>query len=312
MKIAFHNTYEGLNPVMFHGRNAPIGDDLLLPLLRLKERARECDVEVGTTATVPDPDAIVFLDFPASNEGLQHLDRRVRKFLVTFENNVILPINFERATRFEKVFTWHDGLVAMDRDKYVKINYAQDFPRELPPAGPRDLCCLVASNKHSAHPLSYYPERVRAIRWFEQNALDSFTLYGPGWHGHPSWRGVLPAGTKRVAMRHFKFSIVIENARTVGYITEKIFDAMIAGCVPVYLGAPNVADWIPDTCFVDLRDFSPTGREIDYARLHATIKELDPEPYREAAIRWMNGPAADPFRCETFADTILDHVTRSA
>ena len=39
------------------------------------------------------------------------------------------------------------------------------------------------------------------------------------------------------------------------FITEKIFHAIIAGCVPIYLGAPNICKFIPKKTFVDLRDF---------------------------------------------------------
>ena len=40
-----------------------------------------------------------------------------------------------------------------------------------------------------------------------------------------------------------------------GYITEKIFDSFAAWCVPVYWGASNVTDYIPEGCFIDRRKF---------------------------------------------------------
>ncbi len=46
-----------------------------------------------------------------------------------------------------------------------------------------------------------------------------------------------------------------------GYITEKIIDCFAAGCVPIYLGADNVTDYIPKECFIDKREF-PSYRDL--------------------------------------------------
>jgi hypothetical protein len=41
------------------------------------------------------------------------------------------------------------------------------------------------------------------------------------------------------------------------YVTEKLFDALTAGSVPVYLGAPNVAEFAPAPhCYVNTADFA--------------------------------------------------------
>ena len=37
-----------------------------------------------------------------------------------------------------------------------------------------------------------------------------------------------------------------ENSIATDYVTEKLYDAFVAGCVPVYYGAPNVEDLLPD------------------------------------------------------------------
>lgn len=62
----------------------------------------------------------------------------------------------------------------------------------------------------------------------------------------------------------------MENSNTVDYVTEKVWDAFAAGCVPVYEGAPNA-----------IKDFLPHPKSIihvsDYATpaaLHAEIKRV--------------------------------------
>ena len=44
---------------------------------------------------------------------------------------------------------------------------------------------------------------------------------------------------KEAYLRTFKFNICAENNNTKDYVTEKIFDAFIADCVPLYYGALN-------------------------------------------------------------------------
>ena len=44
---------------------------------------------------------------------------------------------------------------------------------------------------------------------------------------------------KELYMRNFKFNICAENNDTKNYVTEKIFDAFISDCIPLYYGACN-------------------------------------------------------------------------
>lgn len=44
---------------------------------------------------------------------------------------------------------------------------------------------------------------------------------------------------KDAYMRQFCFNICPENSNSYGYVTEKIFDAIYAGCIPIYWGSYN-------------------------------------------------------------------------
>ena len=57
----------------------------------------------------------------------------------------------------------------------------------------------------------------------------------------------------------YLFTIAIENSLEYDYVTEKLWQPLAAGSVPLYLGAPNIDEWLPCTnlsCIVHLRDFS--------------------------------------------------------
>jgi hypothetical protein len=54
----------------------------------------------------------------------------------------------------------------------------------------------------------------------------------------------------------YKFTLAFENSIARDYVSEKFFDPLVAGSVPVYLGAPNVADFAPaERCFLNVADF---------------------------------------------------------
>jgi len=40
---------------------------------------------------------------------------------------------------------------------------------------------MIVWHEFVSHPLELYTERIKAIRWFEQNHPQDFNLYGIGW-----------------------------------------------------------------------------------------------------------------------------------
>lgn len=57
-----------------------------------------------------------------------------------------------------------------------------------------------------------------------------------------------PAESKVAAMSEFKVAVVIENSQE--YMSEKFFDALVGGCIPVYVGADLGAFGIPPELYV--------------------------------------------------------------
>ena len=50
---------------------------------------------------------------------------------------------------------------------------------------------------------------------------------------------------KSDALLPYRFSVCMENGVWDGYISDKIIDAVMCGCVPIYVGAPDVQKHIP-------------------------------------------------------------------
>eukprot|EP00931_Biecheleriopsis_adriatica_P043447 TRINITY_DN24845_c0_g1_i1.p1 TRINITY_DN24845_c0_g1~~TRINITY_DN24845_c0_g1_i1.p1 ORF type:complete len:351 (-),score=50.44 TRINITY_DN24845_c0_g1_i1:9-1061(-) len=65
---------------------------------------------------------------------------------------------------------------------------------------------------------------------------------------------------KSYVMTQHKFCLAVENHAEPDYVTEKIWDCLAAGSVPVYFGAPNVAEHVPggNKSVIHVADFEDT------------------------------------------------------
>lgn len=71
--------------------------------------------------------------------------------------------------------------------------------------------------------------------------------------------------TKLHVLAGYKFNLAYENAIEPDYVTEKFFDPLEVGCVPVYMGAPNVDDYAPgDHCYIHAAHFSGPKELAEY------------------------------------------------
>jgi len=63
--------------------------------------------------------------------------------------------------------------------------------------------------------------------------------------------------TKLAMIRQYRFTIAFENSMAPDYVTEKFFQPLLVGSVPIYRGAPNVATFAPaPQSYIDATDFS--------------------------------------------------------
>ena len=56
-------------------------------------------------------------------------------------------------------------------------------------------------------------------------------------------------------MKKYAFVTAFENSFYPGYVTEKLWDPLILGSLPIYLGSPNAKSVFPEDSFVDVNDF---------------------------------------------------------
>ena len=352
MKVALScNNYVSHKNRMFsggiewRGSEPPLGDDIWEHMRFLKRYLEERGHKVcAVDEPGPRPDAMVFYDYPYPWDLRFLRGDGVERFLIAHEPPVARPPNYDARNhdRFRKVFTWKKSLLDSGQPRYVKmlcprLPAFEPNPAHFDPSTKSEFCITILSYKREVGPGSLYDERLRCIRWFEENHLDQFQLYGGGWdkpffggrwsvlnrglrtlYRHtpvgrwissprrfPSWRGAVPR--KNEVLAKFRFAICYENFAEDNWITEKIFDALWAGCIPIYIGASNIRDYVPGAAFIDRNEFA------DYEALHrrmVSMTESEHRGYLKAIWDYIHSDQPAPFSIKRFAEIILEHVAR--
>ena len=208
---------------------------------------------------------------------------------------------------FKKVVTWESN--KRGKAGYVHFTHPvlKPMQKDLPSFKERALCAFMFANKSSSYKGELYSERMRAARFFDTKG-ESFGMYGRGWDGMGFARYLGAVDDKVKTLSNYRFSICYENTGDVpGYITEKLFDSFAAGCVPIYLGAPDVADYVPKECFIDKRDFAT------YDELYTFLEGMSETRYMEyvaAMKRFLESEAGTLFgmrrSVEALAEAIIE------
>ena len=302
-------------------------DNFLYFFYDLKKTFYDCGYDLSTGDINP-PIESEFIIQLGLDFKYAYRDKRQKKYLILLESPHVDPSMMKTSlhNRFSKVFTWNDDLV--DNKKYFKINYAYKFPKSIPKKWDKKLCCMIAGNKTSNHPMELYSERLKLIKWYQQNHPNKFDLYGTQWNefyfGHSLiarlinklvffkisklsfYRGGIKS--KHNTLKKYRFSVCYENIKDQnGYVTEKIFDSFFSGCVPIYLGAKNITSCIPKKCFIDRRDFNSCKDVYEF------INGMDEDTYMgylNSIEDFLNSKGSEPYQSKTFSNTIKSVIIK--
>lgn len=268
-------------------------------------------------------------------EGQALGENDLPKYLLALENPFINSLNMDLGycSQFKQVFSWNPTLNSLSNFTLLMVpNELRTLPFKQFNQRPI-FSSLINANKRFPKPIpdDLYEERLGVIRWYEKYFPGDFRLYGLGWEKpSPAFTGVDKFyrrisrlrtqiyGYKPFSSFHgsvedkasvysdSKFAFCYENTKNLkNYITEKIFDAMMAGCVPIYWGADNVCDYIPKNCFIDRRDFH------DNNALHKALRSISPieySYYQSHIHQFLHGPGMTIFTTEHYVQSLAQVI----
>ena len=263
----------------------------------LRDKLRENNINLQTYDINLPKDSLLSIHFDVHKDIL--LEKRSPiNILIARESPIINKENHLRKylNKFDLTLTWNKDLC--DQNKILWSGYGNSVRlletdvKKILSKKNKDLCSIIGK-KYSNNRYSLYRESEKSIRFFTNSDLD-FDLYGYGWDKR-QFKGILrpinkipylrdflykpynsykgSVKSKADIFRKYKFSLCFENCSSNGYITEKIFDSMFSGCIPIYLGCPNIKNEIDPDTFIDFRDFS------NYKDLYFYIKKMPENDY---------------------------------
>ena len=207
------------------------------------------------------------------------LNKKIHKFLIAFEPSIVCKDNFNplNASLFNRTFSWSENCCGgKSKNTIIKLPIPNLKFKELSSSKflQKKVLVSISSNKGSYEKGSLCEFKYKAYDNLFKQLGNQFDLYGYMWEqSFISWflkfiRGTkskyflkLPpyykgsVKSKNEILSNYKFCLTIENMSDSSFITEKIFNAIYAGCVPIYFGAINVSQDIPPECFINLREF---------------------------------------------------------
>lgn len=324
---------------VFEPGAGPNGGDFFLPWRTL----RDAFAQAGYLLNTPDINrgqAVVFeLHLNAQRRVPVAAAPGTPCYAYLYEDPLVRPLNADRAqlARYCQLWAWDETLI--DGRHVHELEYPNDLRlRNVPGWADRDLfCVLLASNKalRRPDPRALHGQRLAVIDGLQTLLPQGFHLYGRGWgipavqpgawgriakRWHewryraapassrppfPSWRGAVQH--KAQVLDRARFAICYENSRgNPGYITEKIFDCMTSGCVPVYIGTTHAKAPVPADCYID----GDALREP--AALLAALQAVDADrfaAYQRAMRRFLASAQAQRYSNAHWCSTLVAGIT---
>jgi hypothetical protein len=227
-------------------------------------------------------DVLIVINY-ISKEILSSLKIK-NKYLLLCEPKAIMPSIYKREylNNFDKIFTFNENLV--DNKKFIKTRLTLTTSKYFAVLRnkKKNLSCYFVANRPSDKSLFRF--RIKLISWFNNNYSDYFHLYGKDWH-------FLKKDTKNIYVKiilriinyiinilnitlinkhiiknvykgfsrnkikdgsKYYFQFCIENSRE--WISQRIFHCFNSGSVPVYFGYKNISKFIPNNCYILIKD----------------------------------------------------------
>ena len=313
MNIAFTASNKGLlEDVLFDqsfGR-----DNVLEPYSILKKTLEEQGHRVHTLdlffANFWDVDVLIVFKIDFTLGMVIKVLRRfpeVKLIFIQTEEELISPFSSSEILTneyyFDKTLSWRTDLLI--KHNVIHQFYPNPSVKEKTELGLRSSqIVLIGANKKAGKGELY------GFRWElfkELNAtVEHCALAGPGWDVQElgevriDYLGVIEK--KHDVLKKFNFGLVVENSAEYGGISEKIIDCLKAGTIPIYYGAPDIKEFIPEGCFIHVRDYENLSTLSLYIK---GLSEFEVIGFQKEINKFLQSEAFEKFTSNHFVDTVL-------
>ncbi|MBA3684956.1 MAG: hypothetical protein H0W72_06915 [Planctomycetes bacterium] len=176
------------------------------------------------------------------------------------------PLSHPEVIVQQQSLRWFVGVDLSGPTPVARMDFA-DLAR--PVAGKTKAISLISSAKSFSRG---HRRRLSLVRSLKEHFGDRLDVFGHGFQAIPD---------KWEALHPYRCTLVIENCVQPHYWSEKLGDALLAECLPIYCGCPNVGEYFPASAMRTVDRDRPDG-------VIAAVEEcLSPECYETAlpAIR---------------------------
>ncbi len=149
---------------------------------------------------------------------------------------------------------WHDGQIRFQQGhpwfvekSFDELAAMQPFPKQ------RDIC-VISSDKAFT---DGHRARLEFVDKLKASFGDRVDVWG---------RGIRDFDSKWDLLSPYRFAIVLENYAGPDWLTEKLPDALLAYCYPIYHGCSNLERYLPDNaCLrIDMGDPEAALKDIEH------------------------------------------------
>ncbi|KAG4104337.1 hypothetical protein H8356DRAFT_1638558 [Neocallimastix lanati (nom. inval.)] len=221
---------------------------------------------------------------------------RIEKYKYDKNRQKLLLMSMESTSNYKVMISkknYFDYMIDYRLDSDVPIPYTYDFfdftkqPLPLKEKGKdgRGLAAVFISNCNAANKrLEFLNELMKYTK------IDSFGLCAHNKDPYAEDEDNGSWGTKMNTIRKYKFTLAFENSNDRDYVTEKFFQPLEAGSVPVFYGTSNIADFAPEHSFINANDFENAKELAEY------LEHLDKnDDEYEAYLAWKKKAATGDF-----------------
>ena len=292
-------------------------DDQLKPFVRLRDCLKQSGINVRTADFLFGDDSSNELNSDYISLGILEnyesifIDKRARlAAFVIMEPPVVASHLYAELPKLTKLFdrvyvhnTHGDGysLEGIDENKLYKMYYPIPYNDVLEKywnneARMKRIVVINGSHNPRSRDREQYSLRIKAMS--ELSSVGVVDLYGVGWNRWwsrsafwlPYWtnfRALMSiykgkCVSKFEVLQNYEFCLCFENMSMDGYITEKMYDCLYAGTIPLYMGPSDIYKYIPENIFVDCRKYS------SWKEMWADVSSMPPEKIENMKIAGRN------------------------